>query len=364
MDFVTEQLTTIGKSIEHTISNNIYEREREIILLSKRRIFSNAPLDYSGARNTLDTVQNSYQYYSWIGFANASGKVEAAASGLLEGDDVSARPWFVSGQTGPFIGDVHEAVLLSNVLNTDKNNPLRLIDFAAPVYDMKQHVVGVVAAHANWEWVNEVIESVLPTDARDKHIEVRILDNDGKVLYPFNLTAIAIPRDALRSGNSGVMKWGDGKYLTSVTSLHTKNANNLGWTIIVRIPEDIALKKIAYLHEQLSQIRKTSAEAVRKGLILLNMTLDHASLQGYIEINPARLLKPAMFGASMGKPRERWLPKDELQLFWQALEQAISGGGSLAAGGNGIASSAVLSSTIANVLRLIILTGVRRSEAA
>jgi hypothetical protein len=36
----------------------------------------------------------------------------------------------------------------------------------------------------------------------------------------------------------------------------------------------------------------------------------------------------------------------------------------LSAGGNGIASSAVLSNSIANVLRLIILTGVRRSEAA
>ncbi len=120
----------------------------------------------------------------------------------------------------------------------------------------------------------------------------------------------------------------------------------------------------AFIYEQLSQIRKTSSEAVRKGLILLNMTLDHASLQGYIEINPARLLKPAMFGASMGKPKERWLPKDELQLFWQAIDQAISGGGSLAAGGNGIASSAVLSHSIANVLRLLILTGVRRSEAA
>jgi hypothetical protein len=71
----------------------------------------------------------------------------------------------------------------------------------------------------------------------------------------------------------------------------------------------------SFIYEQLSQIRKTNAEAVRKGLILLNMTLDHASLQGYIEINPSRLLKPAMFGASMGKPRERWLPKDELQLF-------------------------------------------------
>ncbi len=93
------------------------------------------------------------------------------------------------------------------------------------------------------------------------------------------------------------------------------------------------------------------------------MTLDHAALQGLIDHNPARLLKPAMFGASMGKPRERWLPQDELQMLWKALDEAGFGGGSVATGGRGIASSVILSQAIANALRLIILTEVRRSEA-
>jgi integrase len=119
----------------------------------------------------------------------------------------------------------------------------------------------------------------------------------------------------------------------------------------------------SFIYEQLSQIRHSSAEDVRKGLIILNMTLDHASLQGLIDINPARLLKPAMFGASMPKPRQRWLPEDELHMFWQSLDLAMTGGGSVETGGRGIASSVVLSLSVANALRLIMLTGVRRSEA-
>ncbi|EAA2724367.1 site-specific integrase [Salmonella enterica subsp. enterica serovar Braenderup] len=119
----------------------------------------------------------------------------------------------------------------------------------------------------------------------------------------------------------------------------------------------------ALIYEHFIRVRKTSAEGVRKGLILLNMTLDHATLQGFIDHNPARLLKPAMFGASMGKPRERWLPRDELRMLWQALDEAGNGGGSIAAGGQGIASSVILSQAVANALRLIIFTGVRRSEA-
>lgn len=119
----------------------------------------------------------------------------------------------------------------------------------------------------------------------------------------------------------------------------------------------------SYLFAHLSKVRQSSAEGVRKGLIILNMTLDHATLQGLIELNPARLLKPAMFGASMAKPRERWLSQDELQRLWKTLEEATAGGGSVSTGGKGIASSVVLSHAIANALKLIILTGVRRSEA-
>jgi integrase len=117
------------------------------------------------------------------------------------------------------------------------------------------------------------------------------------------------------------------------------------------------------IFEHLSRVRKDSAEGVRKGLIILNLTLDHATLQGLIEHTPARLLKPAMFGASMGKPRERWLQQDKLHMLWQVLNEASLGGGSVAAGGRGIASSVVMSLSVANSLRLIIFTGVRRSEA-
>ena len=104
-------------------------------------------------------------------------------------------------------------------------------------------------------------------------------------------------------------------------------------------------------------------EGARKGLIVLNMCLDHAVLLGHMEINPARLLKPAMFGASMPPPRERWLTRDELAMLWAALEQATTGAGSVAAGGRGVAASVVLSLSVANCLRLITLTAVRRSEA-
>ncbi len=104
-------------------------------------------------------------------------------------------------------------------------------------------------------------------------------------------------------------------------------------------------------------------EATRKSLVLLNQILDRAVDLGHIELNPARTIKPANVGGSMGKPRERWLPQEELVMLWNALERATNGGGSVAVGGGGIASSSALSPAVANCLRLITLTAVRRSEA-
>lgn len=117
----------------------------------------------------------------------------------------------------------------------------------------------------------------------------------------------------------------------------------------------------AMLYEHFRKVE--TKEGARKGLIVLNQCLDHAVLQGHIEINSARLLKPAMFGASMASPRERWLTKHELRSLWGALETATQGAGAIAAGGRGIASNVVLSLAVADCLRLICLTAVRRSEA-
>ena len=74
--------------------------------------------------------------YAWIGVADTSGKVVLAAGGLLEGRDVSERPWFQSARSQPFAGDVHLAKLLASLLPASASGaPLRFVDFAASLRD-------------------------------------------------------------------------------------------------------------------------------------------------------------------------------------------------------------------------------------
>lgn len=93
----------------------------------------------------------------------------------------------------------------------------------------------------------------------------------------------------------------------------------------------------------------TAQEATRKSLVLLNQILDRAVDQGHIELNPARTIMPAKVGGSMGAPRDRWLTVDELVMLWRVLADTEASATSLA---------------VADCLRLIMLTGVRRAEAA
>ena len=246
---ISSQLSSFGKSIEITIANNLYERQREITLLSQRDAISRDVVDVPLARHTINLLKNSYQYYSWIGFANLDGIVQSASDGLLEGYEVSNRPWFIYGLHGPFLGDVHEALLLAQVLKIDKNNPLRLIDFSAPVYDKSKHLIGVVAAHANWKWVEGVIQSILPATAKNDHIDVIITNGKGQTLYPFDSIDNKLPDWILKNDFSAVKKWPDGlDYLTSVTSVNASPAKNLDWKVVVRIPAAVALKEIDAIH--------------------------------------------------------------------------------------------------------------------
>lgn len=102
--------------------------------------------------------------------------------------------------------------------------------------------------------------------------------------------------------------------------------------------------------------RKGIVQETRHALNQINKMLDFAVSRGWCEVNPARLLRPRDFGASQNRPRERYLDLDELKQFLAALlaaEQAPN-----------LARTARLSPEVSGCLRLLVLTGIRRSVVA
>lgn len=103
--------------------------------------------------------------------------------------------------------------------------------------------------------------------------------------------------------------------------------------------------------------RKGIKEETRKALSTLNLMMDYGLTRHFIDMNLARLLKPKDFAATASRPRDRVLSLTELRQLWQALDQASSG----VKTDQTISAMSVITTS---AIKLLILTGARRSEIA
>jgi diguanylate cyclase (GGDEF)-like protein len=159
---------------------------------------------------------------------------------LLVGQSVQQRPWFQAGLRGEYTGDPHEAVLLAKMLpGLPNGEPLRFIDFAAPIHNADGQVIGVLGAHAHWSWVTRIVESAAFAHKNSMpDIEALIVDHDGKILYPE-----ALMGQQLAATDSKLQNWTAGNgFLTSMVSVPTPSSTALSWSIAVRQPLETALQ--------------------------------------------------------------------------------------------------------------------------
>jgi len=223
------------------LERGMFERYREVGLIARRHDLGTEVLP-ARRRATLDGVQASYGYYSWIGLAGLDGKVLVAARGLLEGADVSERPWFRDALAGRYVGDVHEAHLLAKIL-PPQAEPWRFVDVAFPYRDERGNTIGVLGAHLSWQWARDVERSVMAANGVRSSAEALIVDAKGRVLLgppglagkTLALASLDRARSARGSGYL-VERWPDGKsYLVGYArGRGFADYPGLGWTVLVR----------------------------------------------------------------------------------------------------------------------------------
>jgi diguanylate cyclase (GGDEF)-like protein len=144
------------------------------------------------------------------------------------------------------VGDVHSAKLLAALLPAPSNGePLRFIDFAAPLRDAAGQVSGVLGMHVDWAWAQQVIDARRSPLDREQGVRIWIFDRTGALIHrPSGLAGTATPRAlaALPTGGADVLRWDDGiDYLTAARRLPVRHpAADLGWTIVVRQPLEAA----------------------------------------------------------------------------------------------------------------------------
>lgn len=252
-----------GRSLEHlaqhmssTLDMGMFERYREIRNLATVGLANDPAADAATWQRAVEQLQETFGHYAWIGVADPAGTVVAATGGVLEGRDVSQRPWFVQGRSRPFAGDVHDAVLLADLLPASQDGePLRLVDVSAPIGN-GERLTGVLGAHLSWEWAREVAREVLQPVERSRRVEVLVLNRTGEALLaprpaPGRLEPALL--ESLVNEGHRVTTWSDGRrYLTAASRAGSHGEHlGLGWTVVVRQPAETAVAAAVQLQRRI-----------------------------------------------------------------------------------------------------------------
>lgn len=212
----------------------------------------------AAARVALESLQQTFPDYAWIGIANADGRVIASTMGLLEGNDVSARPWFIAGQAGVRASDYHPALLLDKLL-PHSPDPWRFVDVSTPVFSQEGELFAVLGLHLSWDWARRQARKLLTPALREYGAEILVVRADGTVMLgPQELVETKLDTASLRraaSGDTGAVRetWPDGRtYLTGFSRTgQVGNDASLHWSVLVRQAEDKALDGAAELQRRM-----------------------------------------------------------------------------------------------------------------
>lgn len=229
-----------AQSAASLLSARIQERFYDIDLVRRTLGQSSQPLNGSYARLALARLQTVNNEFAWIGVTDTQGVVVHATSDLLVGENVAQRPWFAHGSKDMYVGDLHEALLLTKLLNKSRagNHPLRFFDIAGPILDDSGTFKGVLSAHLHWSWVTSVVKSVLDQKASRSTMELIIAADDGSILYPESQLGVQLPVTLDLNRRDQIIAWSGGeRYLVSSAAMKLpKPMTPLGWHIIVREP--------------------------------------------------------------------------------------------------------------------------------
>lgn len=240
-----ESFVQQAKSALDVLDRGMFERSREIRNAAILDDIREASVPIARKRVILERLQHTFNAYAWIGICDARGLGVVGTGKYLEGKDLSQRPWCTKGRERYYIGDMHDALLLSKLLPNPGGEMFYLVDVAAPVIDKTGVLQGVLCGHIFWSWAEEALDSK-KTPGED----IFLLTQDGLVLSgpeaprsefaklaPHTMQAI---RQAGQDSGYLLEKWNDGKtYLVGYAkSSGYRDYPGLGWVSLVR--EDAA----------------------------------------------------------------------------------------------------------------------------
>lgn len=252
------RLEARAQALASRVDRGLFERLNDMRAMALLPGMDDPLASESTLRDLFDLMQLNYPDFVWIGATDAQGRVLVANRGLLEGVDVSARPWFAAARKEPYVGDIHEAALLSKLITRPGGEPLRLIDVAAPIHDDHGEVTGVLGAHLSWRWAEGLVEEQTRPSRANDPVDVIFIDSQGRVTLGPEALLGTVPdlpsvRAVLADQRGAVREtWPDGDFLVGYVQTNGHDIyGRLGWSVLVRKQAELALQPVAELSRQI-----------------------------------------------------------------------------------------------------------------
>ncbi|MBP9942702.1 MAG: GGDEF domain-containing protein, partial [Comamonas sp.] len=245
-------LHIVASNTATMLQQDLQQQSRRAQVLATSKELWEQGLASRGVADMLSRMQHINPHNVWIGVADVRGTVQNATGHLLQGADVSQRPWFQYAQSGPFISGVYASKQLTDLLqNSASAEALRVMDFAAPILGPDGSLLGVLGIHSSWDWARDAVERLQQGAAKNNQQSIFIFDKSGTLIYapngvtaPYSKLDQSLPEVMERnSPNANLVQWKDQAqpFLTSAVQLPTPSpANDLGWWIVARQPVEAA----------------------------------------------------------------------------------------------------------------------------
>ncbi|MBM7578541.1 sensor domain-containing diguanylate cyclase [Jeotgalibacillus terrae] len=252
---IGNSLSDTAYMMENNLNQYMWSRYSETILLSGLPTIRQ-PDSTEEIEDLLDQLQSTIPSFSWIGFTDQNGTVLAATDSILKGADISARPVYKEALEKPFIGDVHEAVLLADLLPNPTGEAMKFVDISTPIYDYDDQFIGVLATHLSWEWVKEVESAMLDAVKNRDSIEFFIVSkiDNAIILGPDEMIGQTLQLESIDLAQTSQHGWvtetwpDGGDYVTGYMLEDGYNEYpGMEWTILVRQPIEVAFTPIKKL---------------------------------------------------------------------------------------------------------------------
>lgn len=209
------ELSELAFHMGDKFDRGMWSRLGEVTVLTELDVLRE-PDDLPAIQRLVDRLSDAIPVFTWVGFVDPVGRVLAATDGILVGGSLAHRPVYNRGIAGPFVGDVHGAVLLEKYFPQGNGEPLRFVDISFPVRDAAGATVGVLATHLSFEWAREIEQSLIQFLKNRRNVELFIVGSDGKVrLSPLGQADQPLDAGLLQKAKDGrngwsVERWDDG----------------------------------------------------------------------------------------------------------------------------------------------------------